>query len=478
MKNLGKMILLLVLIPNAMYASVVASVDYSSVVVGETVTYSLNVSGKNLQRPILNSICDSNIIATSSQTNIEMINGKYNKTKILSYKFMPRKSCVIEPLDVIVDGKTQTTKAVKVEVKPATQDINADFVLELSADKKEVYVGQPFIMSMLIKQKHTAQALDSKFVAPVMKGFWKSGEPKQEKYDDGAYTITKLTYKLSAQREGELKIEPAQLAVASRKHTRDMWGSFMRDVKWRSYFSNELKIDAKPIPQGAKFIGDFSINARVDKKEVNPNEAINVTIQVIGEGNLEDITKFKPYIKDVSVFDEKPVVFANKFQEKLALVGDNDFVVPAFSLTFFNPKTQSLETISTKEIAIKVNGAKPHEALKIKRDKTADSVVKKPEPVKVITAKALSTIQVIFIFIVGLVVGVIIMLSKPWTAFKREKSLDIKDEKKLLIKLMPYTEDKEVQEIIDILEHNIYAKDKKVVDKKLLKEIIKKYDIH
>jgi len=477
MKNLGKMILLLVLIPNAMYASVVASVDYKSVSVGETVTYSLTIAGKNLQRPMLDRICNSNVISTSSQTNIEMINGKYNKTKILSYKFMPRKSCEIQPLDVVLDGQTQRTKAIKVEVKPATQDLNADFIMELSADKKEVYVGQPFIMKMLIKQKHTAQALDSKFVAPVMKGFWKSGEPKQEKYDDGAFTITELTYKLSAQREGELKIAPAQLAVASRKNTRDMWGSFMRDVKWKSYFSNELKINAKPIPEGAKFIGDFSINATVDKKQISPNEAVNVTIVVLGEGNLEDITKFKPHIKDVSVFDEKPVIFANKFQEKLAIVGDNDFVIPAFSLTFFNPKTKKLETISTGEIAIKVNDAKPHEALKIKRDETAD-VAKVTQPVKIVTAQMLSSMQIVFIFILGLVAGVLIMLAKPWTAFKREKSLDIKDEKKLLIKLMPYIQDKEVQNIVNILEYNIYAKDKKIIDKKLLKEIIKKYDIH
>jgi hypothetical protein len=476
MKNLGKIILLLLFIPNAIYASVIASVDYSSVVAGETVTYSLSVSGKNLQRPILNSICESNIISSASQTNIEMINGKYSRTKILSYKFIPRKSCEIQPLDVIVDGKKETTKALKVEVKPATQDVNADFVIELSAEKKEVFVGQPFIMTMLIKQKHTAQALDSKFVAPVMKGFWKSGDPKQEKYDDGAFTMTKLTYKLSAQREGELKITPAQLAVASRKHTRDMFGSFMQNVQWKSYFSNALKIDAKPIPQGAKFIGDFSINASVDKKSININEAVNVTIEVIGEGNLEDITKFKPYIKGVSVFDEKPVVVGNKFQEKLALVGDNDFVIPAFNLNFYNPKTKKLETISTKEIAIKVNGAKPHEALKIQRDKTADTL-KVAKPVEVVTVKSLSTIEIVFIFILGLVVGVIVMLKKPWNLFKREKSLDIKDEKKLLIKLMPFCEDKKVQEIMDILEHNIYAKDKKTVDKKLLKEIIKRYDI-
>ncbi len=473
MKNLGKMILLLSLVPSAIFASVVASVDYSSVSVGETVTYSIKSDGNNIQRPMLNSICGTNVLSTSSQTNIEMINGKYNRTKILSYKFMPRKSCVIKPLDVVVDGKTQKTNAIKVEVKPATQDINADFVIELKTDKKEVYVGEPFTMSMLIKQKHTAQALDSKFVAPDMKGFWKSGEPKQEKYNDGSFTVTKLTYKLSAQREGKLIISPAQLAIASRDNSRDMWGSFMQNMRWKSYFSNSLSIQAKPIPDGAKYIGDFSINARVDKREINPNEAVNVKIEVVGQGNLEDIQSFKPYIKGVSVFDEKPVILGNKFQEKLALVGDNDFVVPSFTLTFFNPKTKRKETISTKEIAIKVNGAKLHETLHMKKSDTNDEV-KVTKPIKVVTGKTVSAIEIILIFILGLASGVVIMIVKPWSKFKRKESIDIKDEKKLLIKLMPFSEDKKVQEIIDILEHNMYHEDKKSIDKKLLKEILYK----
>jgi len=476
MKNLGKIILLLSLVPSAIFANIVASVDYNSVSVGDTVTYSLKSDGNNIQRPMLNSICDSNVISTSSQTNIEMINGQYNRTKIISYKFMPRKSCEIKPLNVVVDGKIQRTKSIKVEVKPATQDINADFVIELKSDKKKLFVGEPFIMSMTIKQKHTAQALDSKFVAPSMKGFWKSGEPKQEKYDDGAFSVTKLTYKLSAQREGNLKISPAQLAIASRDNSRDMWGSFTQNMRWKSYFSNGLSFHVSPIPQGAKYIGNFSINARVDKHEINPNEAINVNIELVGEGNLEDIKSFKPYINGVSVFDEKPVIIGNKFQEKLALVGDNDFVIPAFSLTFFNPKTKKIETISTKKIAIKVNGAKVHEALKIKKNENKEKI-KVVKPMEVMINNRLSSVEIVLIFIIGLVIGIVIMLTKPWTMFKRKESLNIKDEKKLLIKLMPFSGDKKVQDIINTLEYNMYHEDKKPIDKKLLKEILKQYDI-
>lgn len=335
MRNLGKTVLFILIIPNVLFAGVTASLDYSHVSMGETVTYSITTSGNNIQRPMLSTLCGSNVTSTSSRTSIEMINGDYERTKVLSYQFMPKKSCEIPAIKVVIDGQEEYTKPLKVEVKPASQDLSADFVIDLQADKKELFVGEPFTLVMLIKQRHSSQAVDSKFIAPKMQGFWKSGEPKQEKYDDGEFVVTKLTYKLSAQRDGNLTITSAQLAVATRSNKRDMWGSFMQELKWKSYFSNELNFSVKPIPQNAKFIGDFSISAKVDKQEINPNEAVNVTIEVSGKGNLEDITKFKPYIANVSVFDEKPVVNGDRFVEKIALVGDNDFIIPAFTLEFF-----------------------------------------------------------------------------------------------------------------------------------------------
>ncbi len=475
MKNLGKILFTLLLLQTAIYADVIASVDYNKVTIGETVTYSIKSTNANIDRPLIDTICSTNVIATSSQTNIEMVNGGYTRTKIFNYKFMPRKSCTIQPISLSIDGKIQKTDAIEITVVPATQDKNADFVIELQSNTTDVFVGQPFVVDMLVKQKHNARALDSKFIAPKMNGFWVSGEPQQSKYDDGTFMITKLSYKISAQHAGSLNITPAQLAVAKRSNVRDSWGSFMQDVTWKSYFSNSLKIKAKAIPQGAKFIGNFSISANVDKTEVNPNEAINVTIQVHGDGNLEDIETFKPSIQDVSVFDEKPVVKGDEFTQKIALVGDNDFLVPAFRLTFYNPKTKKKETIQTQEIKITVHGTKPKQALEIQRGTEIPTPAQQKSVVS--TQKEFILWQAIVIFISGIFFGVLLMFFKPWQMMKREKSFDIKDEKKLLIKLLPYKEDAEVQIITDILEHNIYSKTKQEVDKKLLKAVLKRYDI-
>ncbi|MDQ7043954.1 MAG: oxygen-tolerance protein, partial [Sulfurimonas sp.] len=81
-------------------------------------------------------------------------------------------------------------------------------------------------------------------------------------------------------------------------------------------------------------------------------------------------------------------------------------------------------------------------------------------------------------FLLGVVISIVLMLLKGKISLKKSKTFDIKDEKVLLIKLMPYKDsDKDVQDLVNVLENNIYAKEKVSVDKKMLKEVLKKYDI-
>ena len=476
MKNLGKILFIIFLIPTAIYASVTSSVNYKSVSKGEMVVFSLKIRGNEVQRPIINRICDSDVISTSSQTSIEIVDGDYKKSYVLGYKFMPQKSCEIKPIDVEVDGKMQTSKALKVEVKPMSRDKNADFLLTLETEKKEFFVGEPFELTLLFKQKHSAEAVDSKFNTPSMKGFWIKGESKPERRDDGEYSITTVKYILAAQREGNLSILPAEMSIASRTSSKDVWGSFSPQIKWRNYFSNELDLNIKPIPLGAKLVGEFTISSKVDKTKINPNEAVNVTVEVHGSGNLEDIKTFKPYVENVSVFDEKISVKGMKLTQKLALVSDNDFIVPPFELKFFNPKTKKIETISTAKIKVEVSGQKAEPELKIKRDEAQLPIVEKSEETQIVKNE-FNPMWMSSIFILGTVFGIVLMLLKPLRIFKSEKSINIKDEKLLLVKLLPFKDDKEVQEILDTLENNLYSADKKKVDKKVLKEVLQKYEI-
>ena len=468
-----KLLFLLFLIPYSIYASVTASVDSTNVELGEMVTYSLNISGEDITRPNIQRLCDTDIISTSSQTSINMINGNIQKSFVLSYKFIPQKSCEIAPIEVEIADKKELSNAVSIKVGPVTAAKDQDFILEMSTDKDELYVGETFQIKLLFKQKNGVSAMDSEFIAPKLKGFWIKNESKPKRYKDANYVISEVVYTVAPQREGNQEIEKAQMRIASRSHSRDNWGAWIPKIKWKTYFSNSIKLNVKALPAGVNLVGDFTINSNVDKNEINSGEAINVTVEVLGNGNLEDIKSFKPASSIANIFDEKIKIEANKLSQKMAFVGENDFVVPSFSLKYFDLKTKEIKTISTKEIAIKVKNAKLKEEITIKRQE-----IKTPKAVSVQTSSIdINTTVMIEIFALGLIIGLTIMYFKPWNIFKREKTVSIKDEKVLLVKLLPFKEDIEVQKIVDILESNIYSKDKKRLDKKQLQELLKKYKV-
>jgi len=476
MKNLGKILLALFLTPLFLHADVKAYVDADEISLGDTVTLTLTITGEDVQKPQLFALCESEIISTSSQTSIQMVNLDYKKSYTLSYQFMPKKSCVIEPIEIHVDAKVEKTQPIKIQVNTQNKQSDANFELMLKTTKQELYVGEPFDVELLFKQKSSAEALDSKFLPPEFKGFWVKGETAPLRYEEGGYIMTKLSYKLAAQREGNLVISPAQMSIASRGSSKDLWGSWSTNVKWKSYFSNDLNISAKPLPDGLSLVGDFSINASADKKSINPNEAVNITIEVIGEGNLEDIKSFKPFVAGVSVFDEKIVIDGNKLTQKIAFVGDGNFTIEPFILSYFDLKEQKTKSIATQALSIEVKGGDNiQKELLVKRD---ESNVQMQEAQTVpIQNGELSLMMGLSLFVGGLLVGLGVMRTQPWKYLKREKSSSIKEPKVLLMKLFPYKEDAQVQNIMHILEKNIYAGEKIIIDKEQLKEILKRYDI-
>ncbi len=474
MKNLGKILIFIFLVQYPLLAKIVASVDSSDVERGEMVTYEIMLNGDNIVRPTIATLCGEKVISTGTQTSIQMINGIMTKSYIFSYKFLPQKSCVIKPIEVEIDSKMVKTNSVHVKVSEQKITKDTPFVLTLQSDKKEVYVGEPFEMKLLFKQRNDAEAIDSEFIAPNFNGFWVKDESKSKRYKKDGYTITEKIYKLAPQRVGELKISSAQMRIAFRTHTRDPWAGIISRIKWKSYYSNELSLDVKALPNGLNLVGDFKISAEIDKNTIKANEAVNVTIKVMGEGNLEDVKSFKPILDGVSVFDEKIKVVDGVLTQKMAFVSDGDFTIPPFSLKFFNPETKEIKTIQTKAFHIRVKNSKPkQETLNIQKAK-----VQKQESTKsTINSCNVSILYGSVIFFLGMVIGMFLSLLKPFQKSKKIKPLDMKDEKLLFIKLLPYKDDLQVAEILEIIETNFYADTKTIIDKKRLKEVVTRYDI-
>lgn len=473
MGNITKLLFLLLITIDVAYATVIAKVDYKTVELGEMVTYSLNVSGENITRPNIKRLCYADLISTSSQTNVQIVNGNVIKSYILNYKFIPQKSCKIEPIEVEINGKTELSNEVEIKVSPVAAAKDLDFVLTLESEKKELFVGETFDIALTFKQKTDAEAVDSEFTPPEIKGFWIKNESKPKRYEDGKYTITKIIYTIAPQRVGELKISKAQMRVASRDKRTSGWGDWIPTIKWKTYFSNELSFDIKPLPLDVNLIGNFTIKATTDKTNIKANEVINVTVEVQGNGNLEDIKSFKPNINSVTVFDEKIAIDGAKLTQKIAFVADRDFVIPSFALKYFDSKTKEIKNIFTEEIKIDVINEKTEDLI-VKKSSIANDV-----EIKSSNSDEYNSLNYFLFFLFGLAFGILAMFFREKIKVKNSKKEDlINNPRVLLMKLLPFKDDLEVKEMIEILEKNIYSNQDIKLDKKALKKLKKTYKIY
>ncbi len=486
MKNLGKItILFLVFATTLLMARVETFVDHKKVMLGDTVTLRISVYGDSVKEPQIDSLCGVDITSASSQQSIQIINTNITKNFTFIYTFEPEKSCTIGPIPIAVNGKIERTKPIKITVTnkpPKTKDAN--FILELKANKHEVFVGEPFDVTLVFKQKRGAEAIDSKFFPPKLDGFWIKYQSDPQKQVEGDYIVTTIHYKMAAQREGELEISPAKIKIAMRDLSSNYWNNFAPAVKWHTYYSNAIKMKVYAPPKGVKLVGNFDIDIKVDKTSVHPNEAVNAVLTIKGEGNVEDLDPFKPYIPNANVFEEKPKIDEKNgiFTQKIAFVADSNFTIPSFGIRYFDPKTKKIIIKSTKAIDITVlGGVAKQEELEIKK---ADDV----ESAAVATAaskhgassidSSFAITWVILSFIAGMFIGGILVFFKFYVSTqKRLKRFSFDDKKALFVKLLPYKDYNDVKEVLDMLEDALYGEKQGSVDKQKIKDIIKKYNI-
>ena len=137
-------------------------------------------------------------------------------------------------------------------------------------------------------------------------------------------------------------------------------------------------------------------------------------------------------------------------------------------------RKKTIHTIQTKAFKIEVKGKKVQEQpLRIKREDTNHLDAMNDTK----ASFAVSLVGGILLFILGLIIGVVVMLFKPRFSISKKNLFDPKDEKKLLIRLLEFQEDEEVKEMIAKLEANLYSSEKQVIHKKDLKSLLKRLGI-
>jgi len=151
--NLGKTILLLMLLPIMTWASVTAKLSKKIIYNGDQVRLIIEAEGDNIEFPDLIDVAGYPVLGTSNRSSTTIINGDMKKTVSKSYVFQPDKDVVIPVYKVVVDGVEEMTAPLRLRVAKASGAVssNNNVALEMSVNKKEAYVGEPITLNLTFK---------------------------------------------------------------------------------------------------------------------------------------------------------------------------------------------------------------------------------------------------------------------------------------------------------------------------------------
>ncbi len=347
------------------------------------------------------------------------------------------------------------------------------FTFKMQTDKKEVWLGEPFRISFIFKYPIDIQIAEANFSPPAFHDFWiKQGKDVPNKIEKG-YHIYRLDYLLTPQKPGVLTIEPARMDIGLLRTGEKNTLRFER-VKWKSIFSNGLKINVKPLPEGVTLFGTYTIKAVVDKNVTKPEEPVHLTVTVTGRGNIEDIDDFNITSDVAAVYADK-AKRSNRFDhgqkrtvmtQKFVFIADRNFTIPSLSLTWFDSQTHKIKTAKTAPIPIYVKGAKPafHTA-QLQKKPQYDLLPFTPE-------RGLGWIWIVISFVAGAGSVLLWLLWHKRPRYDKapiptEKAIKkARNDKALLKLLLPFSgKFPEIDTLISKLEENIYRNAKHKIDR-------------
>jgi BatD DUF11 like domain len=290
----------------------------------------------------------------------------------------------------------------------AAEKVNKNIFIKLELDKTSCYVGEPIVATYKL---YTRLKSESNLVKnPSFNGFSvidlqmpDNVSYKREKVNGREYNVYVIRkaqlYPLQA---GNLELEPAEIennVTFIKEEYANSQGDLMNDM-FREFAeatipaegieshkltlqSKPASVTVKPLPDAgapASFkgaVGNFAIEAMLEKNTFTTDDAGKLMVVVNGEGNLQLVNApdiqwpngfeaFEPSTTDDFIKTTVPVSGRKIITYSFTIEQAGNYTLPAIKFSYFDPKQGRYKTDSTKPIAFTVKkgtGKKPAPAI-------------------------------------------------------------------------------------------------------------------
>ncbi|RDK88635.1 BatD family protein [Marinirhabdus gelatinilytica] len=357
------------------------------------VDFEMNQDGDNFNPPSFEGF---RVVGGPNQAiSNSYFNGKRSYSKTYSYFLSPLRkgSATIGQATIEIDGETYKTTPVSVTITDAVKlskdGSNAEYLAEenvhlvAEVSKTSPYLSEAITVTYKLYVSHDVSITSNwrEVNTPKYADFWSQNINTRGNYkiyegkyngEEYRYVILRSTV-LYPQKTGELDIEPLTLDIPIdvRTNKRDIFGRQRMARVNKTVSAGSRTINVKPLPVEGKpdnftgAVGDFQFQVHTNKNTLDANESLELTTKISGKGNLKlfDLPNLKlPSALEVYT-PERDNQVTVKSDGMRGTISEKYTVVPQFkgnypirpiTFSYFNPKTERYETLSSEEIVINV----------------------------------------------------------------------------------------------------------------------------
>lgn len=394
---------------------VMASINKRVVSVNESLNFQVTVEGsQNASTPRFEKLSGLKVIqGPSVSTQMSFINGRQSKSVTYSYLLKPKivGAGTIGPVSVVVGNRKYRTKPIKVQIvkgsaknsDPGTEGLNADdnIFLNLQVDKNDVYVNGQLSLALTLYYKDTdiTDVTQPNFNNKSFFVYDDGNRPLQQRVmiDNVIYNSVRFQKLLIPLTAGRHKLGPfsvdVTIRIRTRRRSRDPFdddffgGSFFGDVfgsyktKVITVKSNPVTINVKNLPAGQPddyngAVGSFSLKASVSPKNVHAGEPVTLTVELVGKGNIDNVSVDLPKTVDgFRIYEPESSrntrisdgELVGKRTYKLAMVPTSTeaTTIPAITFSYFDPETKKYVSLKKGPFKLTVKPSTGSERIKI-----------------------------------------------------------------------------------------------------------------
>jgi len=383
----------------------------ATVVQGEQfrLSFVLNKEGRDLRLP---DMPDFELLfgpSTSTSYSQRTINGKTTSESSVTYTYIivAKKpgTFTISEASITVDGSNYRSNPIQIKVLPpdesssqgatprdrsssessssgsATVSANDAFIRAI-VSKNSIYEQEGFTVTFRLYT--TLNIVNfGKIQFPEFEGFMAEDIPlpanqqlQLERYNDRNYYTADLKKTLLfPQRSGKMTIPSGNIemvfSVPSGRRVSTFFGTqeVMVDVT-KNMTTNPVSIQVKPLPAGkpasyANAVGNFTLNPSISTVNTKANEAITLTLEISGTGNMklirnpevefpDNFEQYDPVVDNALNVTSNGLNGIRKISYMVIPRYEGNYTIPPVEFTYFDLGSNSYKTLTTPEYKLQI----------------------------------------------------------------------------------------------------------------------------